>query len=62
MTPSATPPPDNENPLPLSDETRIVVSEPLGGQPGAWQPIPESSYRVVHEGGDALDRFRPLAL
>ena len=27
----------------LSDETRIMVSEPLGGQPGAWQPIPESS-------------------
>jgi glutamine amidotransferase len=52
--------PDNENLHRLSDETRIVVSEPLGELPGAWQPIPESSYGVVAKGGDALGPFRPV--
>jgi predicted glutamine amidotransferase len=53
--------PDNENLHRLSDETRIVVSEPLGDLPGAWQPIPESSYGIVQKGGDALGRFQPVA-
>jgi hypothetical protein len=53
--------PDNENLHRLSDETRIVVSEPLGELPGAWQPIPESSYGVVQKGGDTLGRFQPVA-
>jgi glutamine amidotransferase len=38
-----------------------VVSEPLGDLPGAWQPIPESSYGIVQKGGDALGRFQPVA-
>ncbi|HKH36642.1 MAG TPA: class II glutamine amidotransferase, partial [Rubrobacter sp.] len=36
----------------VSDETRIVVSEPLGDLPGAWNEVPESSYAVVQEGDD----------
>jgi hypothetical protein len=28
----------------LSDETRLVVSEPLGDLVGAWNEVPESSY------------------
>jgi predicted glutamine amidotransferase len=34
----------------LSDETRIIVSEPLGDLPGAWTEVPESSYGVVCDG------------
>jgi glutamine amidotransferase len=52
--------PDNVNLHRLSDETRIVVSEPLGDLPGAWQPIPESSYGIVSKGGDVLGPFRPV--
>jgi predicted glutamine amidotransferase len=31
----------------LSDDTRIVLSEPIGDLPGAWDEVPESSYVVV---------------
>jgi glutamine amidotransferase len=51
--------PDNENLSRLSDETRIVVSEPLGELRGAWQPVPESSYGVVEKGADRLGAFHP---
>jgi predicted glutamine amidotransferase len=43
----------------LSDETRIIVSEPLGDLPGAWNEVPESSYGVIREGEDELRPFRP---
>jgi predicted glutamine amidotransferase len=43
----------------VSDETRIVVSEPLGQLSGAWQEVPESSYGVVQEGPDELGPFLP---
>jgi predicted glutamine amidotransferase len=50
-----------DNPLfeRLSDETRIVVSEPLGDLPGAWNEVPESSYGVIQEGQDELHPFTP---
>jgi predicted glutamine amidotransferase len=44
----------------VSDETRIVVSEPLGDLPGAWNEVPESSYGVVQDGEDELLPFRPV--
>ncbi len=44
----------------VSDESRIVVSEPLGDLPGAWNEVPESSYGVVQEGEDELRPFRPI--
>ena len=44
----------------VSDETRIVVSEPLGDLTGAWNAVPESSYGVVQDGEDELRPFRPL--
>jgi predicted glutamine amidotransferase len=53
--------PDNENLHRLSDETRIVVSEPLSELEGAWQPIPECGYGVVQKGADWLGRFQPKA-
>ena len=43
----------------VSDDTRLIVSEPLGELVGAWQPLPESSYGVVRQGDDALGDFRP---
>jgi len=51
--------PDNENLRRVSDETRIVVSEPLVELVGAWQPVPESSYGVIQKGADRLGTFRP---
>jgi glutamine amidotransferase len=51
--------PENETLRRISDETRIVVSEPLGELKGAWQPIPESSYGVIQKGADELGAFRP---
>jgi predicted glutamine amidotransferase len=43
----------------LSDETRVVVSEPLGDLPGVWNEVPESSYGIVRPGQDDLQPFTP---
>jgi glutamine amidotransferase len=43
----------------VSDETRIIVSEPLVELAGAWNEVPESSYGVVREGEDELRALRP---
>jgi hypothetical protein len=43
----------------VSDETRIVVSEPIVDLAGAWNEVPESSYGVVSGGQDELHPFRP---
>jgi glutamine amidotransferase len=53
--------PDNEMLRGLGDEARLVVSEPLGDLPGAWQEVPESSWGVVRPGQDALEPFSPRA-
>lgn len=45
----------------LSDETRLLVSEPLSDLPGVWVEVPESSYAIVQPGQDMLDSFRPKA-
>ncbi|MFJ4978202.1 class II glutamine amidotransferase [Streptomyces coeruleorubidus] len=44
----------------VSDETRLIVSEPLGDLPGAWNEVPESTYGVVHAGADELHPFVPV--
>jgi predicted glutamine amidotransferase len=44
----------------LSDETRLIVSEPLRDLPGAWNEVPESSYGIVQEGQDELRPFSPV--
>jgi glutamine amidotransferase len=51
--------PDNPVLHGLSDETRIVVSEPLGDLAGAWNEVPESSYGVIQDGQDELRPFTP---
>jgi predicted glutamine amidotransferase len=43
----------------VSNESRIIVSEPLGDLAGAWNEVSESSYRVVHDGHDEVHHFRP---
>jgi glutamine amidotransferase len=45
----------------VSDESRLIVSEPLRDLPGAWNEVPESSYGVVQEGQDELKPFTPKA-
>ncbi|MGW1273159.1 class II glutamine amidotransferase [Streptomyces sp. NPDC002491] len=45
----------------VSDETRLIVSEPLGDLPGAWNKVPESTYGVVQPGQDEIVHFTPLA-
>jgi predicted glutamine amidotransferase len=52
--------PDLELLSELSDETRLVVSEPLGDLSGAWNEVPESSCGVVQKGQDELRPFKPL--
>ncbi|MCP3822219.1 class II glutamine amidotransferase [Streptomyces sp. A3M-1-3] len=43
----------------VSDETRLVVSEPLGDLPGVWNELPEGSYGLVQPGADELLPFAP---
>jgi predicted glutamine amidotransferase len=43
----------------VSEDTRLVVSEPIGDLPGAWIEMPEASYGVVTKGGDQLLPFAP---
>jgi glutamine amidotransferase len=45
----------------FDEETRIVVSEPLGDLPGVWNEVPEASWGVIQPGQDELGTFRPAA-
>jgi predicted glutamine amidotransferase len=49
--------PESEELARLSDETRVVVSEPLGDLPGAWNEVPESHVGIVRPGADDLRPF-----
>ena len=51
--------PDSAELASLSDETRAIVSEPLGDLPGAWHEVPESHVGVVRAGADELLPFSP---
>ncbi|MGW5348695.1 class II glutamine amidotransferase [Streptomyces sp. HUAS TT3] len=44
----------------VSDDTRLVVSEPLGDLPGAWNEVPEGAYGVVRPGAGELHTFTPI--
>lgn len=44
----------------VSDDARLIVSEPLGDVAGVWNEVPESSWGVVGPGGeDGIRAFRP---
>ena len=45
----------------LSDDTRLVVSEPLGDLRGAWREVPEATCVVVRGGSEQLVPFAPVA-
>ena len=51
--------PDNPILHGLSDDTRLVVSEPLGELAGVWNEVPESSYGVIQPGQHELKTFTP---
>jgi predicted glutamine amidotransferase len=53
--------PDNPVLHQLSEDARLIVSEPLGDLLGAWQEVPESSCVVVHGGHKELHDFTPAA-
>jgi glutamine amidotransferase len=50
-----------ENPLlqQISEESRLIVSEPFGELPGAWNAVPESMYGIIQEGADVMKSFHP---
>jgi glutamine amidotransferase len=51
--------PENPNLDLLSDDARIIVSEPLGELAGAWNEVPESHIGIVQPGEDELRPFTP---
>jgi glutamine amidotransferase len=53
--------PENELFQKVDDESRLVVSEPLGELEGVWNEVPESSWGVIQPGQDELHPFVPEA-
>ncbi len=51
--------PDNPVFAQLSDETRVIVSEPLSDLAGVWNEVPESMVGIVQAGQDELRPFTP---
>ena len=55
--------PDNERVKRMTDDDRVIVSEPFADLPGAWQEIPETTAVVVRRGGVLEERpFVPKPL
>jgi predicted glutamine amidotransferase len=54
--------PDNERAQRLSDQDRVIVSEPFNDLPGIWQEIPPGTAVTVRHLGSLHERpFRPQA-
>jgi predicted glutamine amidotransferase len=51
--------PNNPTLWSVSEETRLVVSEPFGGLVGAWREVQESSWCLIQPGPDELHPFTP---
>ena len=51
--------PDNPGLHELSDDARLVVSEPLGNLRGAWREVPESTCVIIRGGHEELLPFSP---
>ena len=45
----------------LSDDARLIVSEPLGNVAGVWSEVPECSWGAVGPGREEIRPFRPKA-
>jgi glutamine amidotransferase len=52
--------PDNQMLRELSEDARLVVSEPLSDLPGAWNEVPPSTYSVISRGTDDIYPFVPI--
>jgi predicted glutamine amidotransferase len=50
--------PDREVLHEVSEDARLIVSEPIGNLPGAWNEVPESSWGVVGGGDDQIHTFK----
>ena len=44
----------------LSEDARLVVSEPLGDLMGAWREVPESSSLTVEAAQETIRPFAPV--
>lgn len=51
--------PDNPRLQRLQDDDRVVISEPFGDLPGAWEEIPEATALIIQPGADERRPFRP---
>jgi len=45
----------------MSDNAKLIVSEPLGDVAGVWNEVPESSWGIIGPGGNEMQDFRPVA-
>jgi predicted glutamine amidotransferase len=51
--------PDNARLQRMTDEDRVVVSEPVSDLPGVWREVPESTALIVQRGPDEQREFHP---
>ncbi len=51
--------PDNARLQRMTDEDRVIVSEPVSDLPGAWREVPESTALIIQRGPDEQKPFRP---
>jgi predicted glutamine amidotransferase len=51
--------PDNERFQRMTDEDRVVVSEPVSDLPGVWREVPESTALIIQRGPDEQREFTP---
>lgn len=45
----------------VTDESRLIVSEPLRDLPDVWNEVPESSFGLIHGDQEDLRPFTPRA-
>jgi glutamine amidotransferase len=45
----------------VSDDARLIVSEPLGDVAGVWNEVPEASWGVIGPDHQGIQPFRPKA-
>ncbi len=43
----------------MRDEDQVVISEPFGELPGAWEELPEATALLIQPGPDEQRPFRP---
>ena len=51
--------PDNARLQRMTDEDRVIVSEPVSDLPGAWREVTESTALIIQRGADEQKPFRP---